>query len=273
MAGPRILVFGGRGKGGESYKDIYAFDPLSLTWYQGPEGSGAPSERFGHSAGIIQDSKMIVFGGTNGEKVYNDVSVLNLESMSWSKPDTKGPAPSPRFSHASVVIKNTVMIQGGFCYGEKIYSNQSNKNNGNNIEDISKVNKNELGSYLRSMYLNDIRLLQTENMLWVRLTVSGSPPKPRFGHTLNISGSNIIMFGGWSIDSNKKEENYKQYVSVEYFKSLNVDKLVWEETMNRKNIPNNRYGHTATTVGPHILIFGGWENNRPTNEVNILRLI
>lgn len=41
-------------------------------------------------------------------------------------------------------------------------------------------------------------------MLWVRLVVSGSPPLPRYGHTLNISGSNIIMFGGWSVESNNR---------------------------------------------------------------------
>jgi len=35
--------------------------------------------------------------------------------------------------------------------------------------------------------------------------------------------------------------------------------------------PLNRYGHTATSIGPHVLIFGGWEFNRATNEVVVLR--
>ena len=39
----------------------------------------------------------------------------------------------------------------------------------------------------------------------------------------------------------------------------------------RKKPPKNRYGHTATSIGSHLLIFGGWEYNRATNEVIILR--
>lgn len=35
--------------------------------------------------------------------------------------------------------------------------------------------------------------------------------------------------------------------------------------------PLNRYGHTSTSIGPHVLIFGGWEFNRATNEVVVLR--
>lgn len=51
--------------------------------------------------------------------------------------------------------------------------------------------------------------------------------------------------------------------------------------------PLNRYGHTATSIGPHILIFGrtfnwgrrrgirvvlgGWEFSRATNEAVVMR--
>ena len=257
MAGPRIIIFGGRGKNNVFYKDIHAFDPVSLTWYQGPEGTGSPTERYGHSAGLVMGSKMIVFGGTNQKSYFNDINVLNLETMAWSKPETKGPAPSPRYSHASVVIKNTILIQGGFSFDESIFQD-----------------KEKIGSSLKSCYLNDIRLLQTEKMLWVRLAVSGSPPLSRFGHTLNISGSNIFMFGGWSIESNNKEdEDITQHKEIEYVKNLNVDKLMWEGSNLKKRLPKCRYGHSATTIGPHILIFGGWEYNRATSDVVILRYI
>lgn len=192
LAGPRIIIFGGRGDKNVFFKDVHAFDPITLTWYQGPEGTGSPSERSGHSSGLVMGSKMIVFGGVNGRACFNDVNVLNLETMAWSKPEAKGPAPSPRYGHASVVIKNTLMIQGGFCFNEDILSHHES-----------------IGSSLQKCYLNDVRLLQTEKMLWVRLAISGSPPLPRFGHTLNISGSNIIMFGGWSVEGNIRDTDEK----------------------------------------------------------------
>ena len=33
----------------------------------------------------------------------------------------------------------------------------------------------------------------------------------------------------------------------------------------------DRYGHTTTAIGPHLLIFGGWELNKAQNEVIVLR--
>lgn len=255
LAGPRIIIFGGKGPNEKVFKDIHALDPISLTWYQGPEGSGSPQARFGHSANLVLGSKMVVFGGSDGKEFFNDINVLHLDTMSWTKPEVKGSPPLPRYYHAAVVIKNTIMIQGGFSFAEEL------------LEDKSKI-----GSVLQSFYLNDLRLLQTDKMEWVRLAVSGTPPLPRFGHTLNISGSSLVIFGGWSKESNLRVEDVSNDDnSVSYFKVLNVDNLVWESSSFRRKTPANRYGHTTTSIGSHLVIFGGWEFNRATNEVFILR--
>lgn len=255
LAGPRVIIFGGKGEGSKVYKDIHALDPVHLTWYQGPEGSGSPQARFGHSASLVAGSKMIVFGGSDGKEFFNDVNILHLDTMSWTKPEVKGLPPLPRYYHASVVIKNTILIQGGFHFSESILKEHA-----------------KMGSTLQSFYLNDLRLLQTDKMEWVRLAVSGTPPTPRFGHTLNISGSSLVVFGGWSKDSNSRaEESEMEDNSITYFKVLNVDNLVWEGSSFKRKPPSNRYGHSATSIGSHLVIFGGWEFNRATNEVFILR--
>ena len=255
LAGPRIIIFGGKGEGDKVFKDIHALDPVSLTWYQGPEGSGSPQARFGHSANLVLGSKMVVFGGSDGKNFFNDVNVLHLDTMSWTKPEVKGSPPLPRYYHASVVIKNTIMIQGGFFFDEKMLSDKS-----------------KIGSMLQSFYLNDLRLLQTDKMEWARLPISGTPPNPRFGHTLNISGSSLIIFGGWSKESNSRaEQKESDDNSISYFKVLNSDSLIWESCGFKRKPPANRYGHSTTSIGSHLVIFGGWELNRATNEVFILR--
>jgi Rab9 effector protein with kelch motifs len=35
--------------------------------------------------------------------------------------------------------------------------------------------------------------------------------------------------------------------------------------------PSARYGHTATAIGPHLLIFGGWDYSNSINEIIVLR--
>lgn len=52
---------------------------------------------------------------------------------------------------------------------------------------------------------------------------------------------------------------------------LNTETVSWEVGMNLKKPPLSRYGHTTTSIGPHMLIFGGWEYSRATNEAIVLR--
>jgi len=37
--------------------------------------------------------------------------------------------------------------------------------------------------------------------VWSRLRVSGTPPNPRYSHTANISGPDVVFFGGWTTTS------------------------------------------------------------------------
>lgn len=63
LAGSRIIYFGGKGKNGKVFNDIHALDPSTLEWFEGNEGSGSPSARYGHSASFIGGNKIIIFGG------------------------------------------------------------------------------------------------------------------------------------------------------------------------------------------------------------------
>ena len=123
LAGSRIIIFGGRGAKGIVYRDLHALDPVTMTWYQGPEGGGAPSARFDHSSNLVGGTKMFSFGGWNGDDFFNDVHVLDLEIMAWSKPNCTGPAPSPRKGHCSLLIGTNMVIHGGFTFDPEIMKN------------------------------------------------------------------------------------------------------------------------------------------------------
>ena len=87
-------------------------------------------------------------------------------------------------------IGTNLVIQGGFCFNEE----------------AQKAAGMKQGSQLKSCYLNDLRILDTENFVWSRLRVSGTPPLPRYGHSCNISGPDIIIFGGWIDQSGKRDK-------------------------------------------------------------------
>mmetsp|Transcript_32641 Transcript_32641/g.29515 ORF Transcript_32641/g.29515 Transcript_32641/m.29515 type:complete len:95 (-) Transcript_32641:576-860(-) len=92
------------------YRDLHALDPQTMTWYQGPEGSGSPSARYGHSATLVGGSKMLIFGGSDGKNYFNDLYVLDLEIMAWSQPKCTGPAPSKRMGHTAMQIGTNLVI-------------------------------------------------------------------------------------------------------------------------------------------------------------------
>ena len=41
-------------------------------------------------------------------------------------------------------------------------------------------------------------ILDTDTFTWSRLRVSGTPPNPRYSPSANISGPDIVFFGGWT---------------------------------------------------------------------------
>ena len=246
LAGSRIVIFGGRGPSGVHYRDLHALDPITMTWYQGPEGGNAPMGRLNHSASLIS-TKMYIFGGWNKETFFNDMYVLDLAAMAWTQPETSGPAPLPRMGHVAAVVGNNIMIQGGFYH------------------DSSRASDSRMGSKLKECYLNDLRVLDTETLVWSRLRVSGVPPRHCYGHTMDISGSDILVFGGYGIFEKTQAD------VTDFFVVLDTDTMTWNRKKCSGSPPQPRYGHTSTPIGPHLLVFGGWEKMKAMNDVFVIR--
>ena len=198
---------------------------------------------------------MYIFGGQNGKQAFNDVYVLDLEVMAWKRPECSGPEPAPRSGHSSILIGNNMVVHGGF----KIKP------------ETKTVGLGQVGSMLSDSYYDDIRVLDTDTYIWSRLRISGLPPIARHGHTLNISGSDIIMFGGWNKNSGNRDNHMLRKESCEYFQIWSTEDMQWQHGRYIGNPPTPRYGHSATAIGPHMLIFGGWEFSRATNEIIVLR--
>lgn len=92
--------------------------------------------------------------------------------------------------HTAMQIGSNLLIQGGFYFNEE----------------AQKAAGMKQGNQLRSCYLNDLRILDTDTYVWSRLRVSGTPPLPRYGHSCNISGPDIVVFGGWNEKSGNREK-------------------------------------------------------------------
>ncbi|OPJ80459.1 host cell factor 2 isoform B [Patagioenas fasciata monilis] len=77
-----------------------------------------PSPRESHTAIVycrkdVGSPKMYIFGGMCGCRL-NDLWELDIETMTWSRPETKGTVPLPRSLHTANVIGNKMYIFGGW---------------------------------------------------------------------------------------------------------------------------------------------------------------
>jgi hypothetical protein len=268
LVGTRIVYFGGKGKG-KNFRDLHALDTSSQTWYQGPSSGGAPSARHGHTA-TLQGTRLYVFGGACGAKFFGDLHCLDLESMAWNAPETMGPKPTPRYGHAALLIGESLLIHGGFCM---------------DTADLAAADNS--GQLLKACYRDDIRVLDLGRMLWSRLRTHGTPPAGRFGHSLVLSEDDAIMFGGW--DGANKEAPGVAFAlkektqapsdgqaapgedTCEYCKTLRTSDMTWAKNKFVGVPACHRYGHTATAIGPHLIIIGGWDGGKPLKDVVVLR--
>ncbi|XP_061525417.1 kelch repeat-containing protein isoform X2 [Phycodurus eques] len=94
---------------------LYIFDPRLSVWYRPVVVGDVPSPRSGHSACVMAEGRIYVFGGWDTPVCYNDMFVLDLGLMEFSAVQTSGRAPSPRCWHGSAVISaSKFWIHGGY---------------------------------------------------------------------------------------------------------------------------------------------------------------
>ncbi|XP_074517968.1 kelch repeat-containing protein [Halichoeres trimaculatus] len=156
---------------------LYIFDPNLSIWYEPIVTGDKPSPRSGHSACVMQERKIYVFGGWDTPVCYNDMFMLDLGLMEFSAVKTSGKAPSPRSWHGSAVLSDTkFLIHGGY--------------NGNNA-------------------LSDTFIFDTDTNSWTELTLP-QLSVPRAGHSMitmetddrnpnqspGSSSRTLLVFGG-----------------------------------------------------------------------------
>ncbi|KAK6136023.1 hypothetical protein DH2020_030233 [Rehmannia glutinosa] len=148
---------------------IVALASYNNMWFQpectggGSDGKVGPSPRAFHIAVAI-DCHMFIFGGRFGGNRLGDFWVLDTDIWQWSELTSFGDLPSSRdFAAASVVGNSKIVMYGGWD-GKK--------------------------------WLSDVYVLDTISLEWTELSVSGTIPPPRCGHSVTMIEKRLLMYGG-----------------------------------------------------------------------------
>jgi len=109
---------------------------------------------------------------------------------------------------------------------------------------------------------------------WILANVAGTPPLPRYGHSMNYYPEKaiLVVFGGRN-DENfaKSGETYLSDIWILY-----LERLTWAEWDQREidgPIPIARYSHATECFGSSVMILGGLsEYNYCKSDVYLLDL-
>lgn len=168
--GDKLFVFGGT-DGNIPLKDLHILDTSTNTWMTPYVRGDGPEAREGHSAALI-GKRLFIFGGcgksfdTPVEEYFDDLYILNTETMVWKRVATTGIPPAKRNSHTCVSWKNKIIVIGG--------------------EDT------------QNYYMSDVQMLDTDTLTWTKLVTNGELLPPRAGHTTIALGKNLFVFGGFT---------------------------------------------------------------------------
>ncbi|KAF8389917.1 hypothetical protein HHK36_024436 [Tetracentron sinense] len=164
-----LFVFGGS-DGNNTLKDTHILDTTSNIWIQKSFSGKGPEAREGHSAALF-GIRIFIFGGYRKSRhsnalYYNDLYILDTETLKWECAITSDTLPSARHGHTCSSWKNKMVVVGG--------------------EDAS------------GCFLSDVHILDTDTLIWTELQTSGQILSPCIFHSTVALGKNLFVFGGYT---------------------------------------------------------------------------
>ncbi|XP_066354084.1 protein GLUTELIN PRECURSOR ACCUMULATION 3-like isoform X1 [Miscanthus floridulus] len=254
--------------------------PKQMHWVRADSsdfGGDRPAPRSGHTAVSIGKSKVVVFGGFADKRFLADVSVYDVENELWYTPECTGngsdgqAGPSPRAFHIAVVIDCNMFIIGGRSGGKRLgdfwmldtdlwqwseMTGFGDLPSPREFAAASAIGNRKIvmyGGWDGKKWLSDVYIMDTMSLEWTELAVNGSVPPPRCGHSATMIEKRLLIFGGrggagpimgdlWALKGITEEDN---------------ETPGWTQLKLPGQSPSPRCGHSVTSGGPYLLLFGG----------------
>ncbi|WAR00752.1 KLDC1-like protein, partial [Mya arenaria] len=219
-------------------------------------------------------NKMYIFGGVIHSNTQDLVESNDLlcfdaggfdmfpvaESGSWSLIEAKGSIPEPRIAASLVSVDTKLYLYGGL---------------------------NQESGWMESFYMFD-----TESKKWSAVESEGSHPSARDKLQGAVIDRLIYYFGGFGPQGSLEEDDWEdvdddgddvldeqrmqQAAQFGWFNDLymfdTVTKL-WSKPMHMNlGIPTARAAHGMCAVGRNLIIFGGRDTEKRTNDIHIYNI-
>ncbi|ELR18451.1 SPRY domain containing protein [Acanthamoeba castellanii str. Neff] len=219
-------------------------------------------------------SKLLLFGGYSPVDFFDDVHVLDTDTMVWSEMATKGPLPRYRDVSVSICMNKLVVFGGrsasrcvNFVYFLDLatweWENVTAKIEGDGprarMAHASAVVGDKVyifgGVTAEKQLLNDIHILDVGRMQWSSPQVYGRPPTARQNATVT------------PVD--KRRQHNDMHV-------FDTERLAWYKPHVSGTVPRPRNHHTAAALNvdgrQQLYFFAGWNGRGYMEDLDCLDL-
>jgi len=244
--GGMLFLFGGQNPANNDtgfFNDIYVFHPNDPTSTWTPIfHNGSVPQRSAHTATHVS-GRIYVFGGWNytGSAVqyFNDLWSFDTTSLYlggfgiapyWTPVTPTNSAPPARNGHSAVGGGGALWVFGGFYHnpakGPWVSCTAPDDN---------------------CIYYNDLWKYDSPSNSWTKINAGGPAPSGRWGHSADVLGNRMLVFGGNSAGA----------VSLNDIWSFDFSTNNWQQLETIINAPSPRYSHVSGVIGSHLFIYGG----------------
>ncbi|RIB15652.1 hypothetical protein C2G38_2191879 [Gigaspora rosea] len=207
----------------------------SYPWSQRKLCLANPFPRYGHSSSKMASANdLLIFGGVHMGKARNDVFSVEINTLNVQSISTMGDIPSPRSWHTHAEIGSKMFVFGGLT--------QDPQTSEQRIDD--------------NLYMLDIVTKR-----WSRISVNGTAPIGRYGHSAAVIGSKMYIFGG------RFEGYYLNDLLAFDVNTFNSNGAGWEFITPTSQLPPGRMAHITCVHNDKIYVFGGNDAHRCFNDM------
>lgn len=232
----KLVIHGGH-DGNKWVTDMHILDTSAglaglhegLTWHKAQTSGTPPSARACHTLTRLA-RKLYMFGGYDGAKCFNDMDIIDLETMTWMQPALSGTLPQARNAHTMTVINTKLYLFGG---------HSGNK------------------------HLTDLHVFDTQKLQWSQPEILGTPPPGLRGHTANLIGHKIFLFGGYDGKGRTNELYILDTAEGTWVRPT------WP-TESLHTPPGRQRHSASLIGSKRIYVFGGFDGNKWLNDLHVL---
>ncbi|KAH6973558.1 hypothetical protein BKA56DRAFT_491586 [Ilyonectria sp. MPI-CAGE-AT-0026] len=219
-----------------SNASLYPWSQRRLTY---TSNHPSPFPRYGAAVNSLssKEGDIYLMGGLiNSSTVKGDLWMIEAGgNMACYPLATTAEGPGPRVGHSSLLVGNAFIVYGGDT----------------KIDEADVLDE--------TLYL-----LNTSTRQWSRALPAGPRPSGRYGHSLNILGSKIFIFGG------QVEGFFMNDLSAFDLNQLQMPNNRWDVLVagdTSPKIPAARTNHSMITYNDKMYLFGGTNGFQWFNDV------